>query len=659
MNRLPNLVEGKYAAGGGLPIGQEFPDLPQAAFLPPGNPCPVTAPFEPSGPTDGVARDVVGDRPQPGEEAFLMVSGEFGKVLKSLDQNLLHQILRVPFGFEFPRSRQFDLPKKRPVMGKEELLLCQAVGCSGTTNKFPRFVHSSFFTKFRAPPYGDWRLGRGRNFPPRRTKSSGKEPTMRSEQQAIRERLQAFRFDPPGARQTFAAKLARENGWSSKFTAEAIEEYRRFLLIAASCGHPVSPSDVVDQVWHLHLTYSRSYWQELCPHVLGIPFHHEPSRGTEEESAQLRTAYASTLASYREAFNESPPEAFWPAPGKPVDAARHIRVDRRFHWIIPKPVRWFPAASMGIAGTLLPLNLAAVAPWDLPGPQFLHWYLPILIATTMVAALLRIVLRGIDTGSRGDDLAPYEVACLIGGESRAAEAALASLAEQGIVSTESEKLWFGLVRNVRLKCVTPLLSEDRLERSMVQQLSNGISETKVLLAHGSREAKYLTDALSAKGLLETWDQFRMAALVPALLLSPVLAMGIVKLGVGLSRGKPVGFLILALVVASMLLAGMMIKPRRSRAGNRVAREFRQRFVELASIPVSRGPHSAKDMAMGVAIHGASCIQSPELADLKQQLIAHQQSCDGGWSGCGSGGDGGGGGGCGGGCGGGGCGGCGG
>jgi hypothetical protein len=36
--------------------------------------------------------------------------------------------------------------------------------------------------------------------------------------------------------------------------------------------HIVTPSEQVDQVWHLHLTYTRSYWDEFCPNVLGQPF---------------------------------------------------------------------------------------------------------------------------------------------------------------------------------------------------------------------------------------------------------------------------------------------------------------------------------------------------------------------------------------------------
>ena len=66
----------------------------------------------------------------------------------------------------------------------------------------------------------------------------------------------------------------------------AIEEYRRFLLLGVAAGHPVSPSDTVDQVWHLHLTYTRRYWDTLCRDTLGRLLHHEPTQGGAVEDAR-------------------------------------------------------------------------------------------------------------------------------------------------------------------------------------------------------------------------------------------------------------------------------------------------------------------------------------------------------------------------------------
>lgn len=75
------------------------------------------------------------------------------------------------------------------------------------------------------------------------------------------QRIAAHRIGPADASFTFAARLARENRWSLADAENVIEEYRRFCYLAMTAGHEVTPSDAVDQAWHLHLTYSRDYWE--------------------------------------------------------------------------------------------------------------------------------------------------------------------------------------------------------------------------------------------------------------------------------------------------------------------------------------------------------------------------------------------------------------
>ena len=70
-------------------------------------------------------------------------------------------------------------------------------------------------------------------------------------------------LDDPSSSTTFTARLAKENGWKLSFARRVVEEYRRFLFLAAAAEHPVSPPDAIDQAWHLHLLYTRSYWENL------------------------------------------------------------------------------------------------------------------------------------------------------------------------------------------------------------------------------------------------------------------------------------------------------------------------------------------------------------------------------------------------------------
>ena len=111
---------------------------------------------------------------------------------------------------------------------------------------------------------------------------------------------------------TFADRLAEEQGWTAEFAGRVVREYKRFVYLAATGARPVTPSLIVDECWHLHLTYTRSYWERLCGQVLSRPIHHDPGRGGADEDARFSGQYARTLDVYREVFDESPPLDIWP-----------------------------------------------------------------------------------------------------------------------------------------------------------------------------------------------------------------------------------------------------------------------------------------------------------------------------------------------------------
>lgn len=139
-------------------------------------------------------------------------------------------------------------------------------------------------------------------------------------------RIAAHEIGPPDASLSFAARLARENRWSLAKAEAVIGEYKRFCYIALTAGHEVTPSDAVDQAWHLHLTYSRDYWQSFCAQVLRADLHHGPTKGGAAERERFYHQYAATLAAYEAAFGVAPPATIWPP------AHRRFSVD-------PKAVR--------------------------------------------------------------------------------------------------------------------------------------------------------------------------------------------------------------------------------------------------------------------------------------------------------------------------------
>jgi hypothetical protein len=171
--------------------------------------------------------------------------------------------------------------------------------------------------------------------------SSG-DPTMQNDASAPSDDLcrmiLGFEIDEGVPELSFRDRLARENGWTRGYAQRVIDEYLRFVYLAMASGHVVTPSDQVDQAWHLHLTYTHSYWDRLCGKMLKRPLHHGPTRGGTAESAKYDDQYARTIKSYTKLFGHSPPPDIWPpARIRFGSDLSHVRVNTSRHWVIPKP----------------------------------------------------------------------------------------------------------------------------------------------------------------------------------------------------------------------------------------------------------------------------------------------------------------------------------
>ena len=109
----------------------------------------------------------------------------------------------------------------------------------------------------------------------------------------------------------FAHKLARKLGWRPAFAFRAIEEYKRFLYLGVISESVVTPSRVIDQVWHEHLLFTRGY-REFCRDVLLRDFDHNPELvPSETQTAVFKAQFDATIELYREEFNVEPPPQIW------------------------------------------------------------------------------------------------------------------------------------------------------------------------------------------------------------------------------------------------------------------------------------------------------------------------------------------------------------
>jgi uncharacterized protein (TIGR04222 family) len=117
-----------------------------------------------------------------------------------------------------------------------------------------------------------------------------------------------FNLDNSPGDYGFSIRLAKENQWTQAFTDQAILEYKKFMYLAATAESMVSPSEIIDIVWHQHLIFTQSY-NDFCT-LLGKPIQHIPSTHNKADAEKFRQAKERTTALYTQHFGK-PPKNIW------------------------------------------------------------------------------------------------------------------------------------------------------------------------------------------------------------------------------------------------------------------------------------------------------------------------------------------------------------
>ncbi|MDF1666646.1 MAG: hypothetical protein P1V97_33160 [Planctomycetota bacterium] len=159
--------------------------------------------------------------------------------------------------------------------------------------------------------------------------------------------LENFDFDGQSVKVSFVEKLAKDNDWPLDFALSVLGEYKRFLFLSTVADHIICPSEAVDRAWHLHLTYTDSYWNRLCDGILKKKLGHNPSTGSDEDEEKYRALYNRTLETYKLWFEEDAPAYFWPeADIRFGKSAGFKRVDLSRSWVLPKQPSFAIATSV-------------------------------------------------------------------------------------------------------------------------------------------------------------------------------------------------------------------------------------------------------------------------------------------------------------------------
>ncbi|MFN7218432.1 TIGR04222 domain-containing membrane protein [Microcystis sp.] len=469
--------------------------------------------------------------------------------------------------------------------------------------------------------------------------------TMNFQQTELYKRIQAFALDRPDSQLSFSQRLAKDNGWSLGYTQRAIEEYKKFIFLAVAAGHPVTPSDQIDQVWHLHLTYTRLYWQEFCPKILQTTLHHEPTRGGSSEQLKFGSWYSKTLESYEQFFGHIPPIDIWPKPKDRFGRDLHfIRINTQQSWVLSKPNLTIflkpQLRKIGIFTFLAFLSLMITGcqiisqipnPMNFTGPEFLTFYISLVVMGIALAAWLRFSLCLVSTNTKQQpDLNTYEIAFLAGGNHRLIMAAITSLVKQGYVEVLKEKSPFGRTQSKLVVTGKIDAIADPVEKAVAQDIlaTDGAIEQVFRKSTGMKDS--IRARLEQLGLFLSDAQAFKAQIYPSLIVVILLGIGLCKMAVGISRDKPVGLLLICIFGLLVLGARFFVKPQRSRYGEIIFKDLRNRLQ-----PLKTANSSDSELVLAVAFFGATVLMADTaLADLYQMLTPIAAASSGGDGGSG-------------------------
>jgi uncharacterized protein (TIGR04222 family) len=443
----------------------------------------------------------------------------------------------------------------------------------------------------------------------------------------------AFRLDAPQASDPFSQRLARENVWPARYTARVIEEYKRFVYLAMIAEHPVTPSDAVDQAWHLHLCYTRSYWEDLCRDVLGAPLHHGPSRGGNAEHRRYAEQYEQTVRLYAAVFGEPVPADIWPEPCLRFRVGvQYRRINITEHWTFRKPSLWLDSRG-AVHGrhvvSLVAFGFAsAVCIFDAGAFMVLYW------ASWTLGVVLALRLRAASTDATARRASAHRsalqiqsVAYLSGGATRAVSCALASLMASNLVRLDAE---------TGTLCRTEHAAEhlSPLEQSLYLRVASEPTLITTVRAGSEADTLHIQKALENAGYLEAFPAdviFWTAFCMPLIGLLMEFVLG--NLSSATRGGSSFGVLCILCFVAYWIAKGISKPSQGPNAfGQRALAEWEQKHAELRVRAIGLEP-PIREVPLIVAVFGLAALNAATWDLLEPPQVKDESSCGGG-CGCG-------------------------
>jgi hypothetical protein len=364
--------------------------------------------------------------------------------------------------------------------------------------------------------------------------------------------VQQFPLNDPNAAITFQRKLSAKQNWSPSYTEQVIEEYRKFIFLCCISPNGASPSQAVDEAWHLHLTYTQSYWIDLCKNTLNKDIHHHPSRGGDDEDHKHRDWYAETLTLYQSVFGSPPPIEIWPPP-KTSETPLEEPVP-----VIRNAVKFFIVLALLFPFMLIYFKYGTAFPFSLKGSQFLV-FLPVLTVSSLLCYLLIQNEKVKHFPALADNWFPqtataFETAQFLYGRKRFMQAAIVDLIRRNLLVLTTDKMF--LLYPGRY--IVPDNEQNPLMASFLKEGRECVTYESIMENWGRDIPDEFTNLQRLHELANRKETFFKKY---NFLIIPVV-IGIARFMQGVANHKPVSFLFLEMT--GLLIAASIITKALSR-----------------------------------------------------------------------------------------------
>lgn len=372
--------------------------------------------------------------------------------------------------------------------------------------------------------------------------------------QELWNKIENFSFEDPLSEYGFASRLSFENFWTISYTQHAIDEYRKFMYLAAISDEMVTPSTDIDKVWHQHFIFTKSY-HSFCE-VLGKKIDHIPSRYNKKDEEKFRQTKVYTLELYNKEFGIKP-SSIWNN-NTMYDSLHLERSNRRLSTI---STTICVVSILSIVPAYLLLKPIYV---NINNPNFIYYYciccvLSFVLLEVFNSIYLKKLFYRFDKNSFIYQLHPYELTFLKKQtNSSITIGKLNELLDEGSIVIGNENT---------IQTLKETSFEGKEYKLIVSTLKEfgPLNYSKFLhILHSKRIFWTIPNSMNAlREYINHSTVFTKLFMINIIVLCIIVVLGITRLLIGISREVPVGILTILIVsmciISSLFLYGLLFK----------------------------------------------------------------------------------------------------